>query len=398
MRGKGEGTITGLASGRYRARFTSGYTRSGSQRRLSRTFDTKREAQAWLREVGQQQDAGVFAEPTKVTVRDWTEQYLAALEIRPNTKHDYDKALAPVLERFGDTRLRDLTPVVIQAALNHWAKSRSPYQNRKTLARFKACLQEATRLELLSRNPAAPIRAPRLERGNILVWTAEEAGQVLMHASKTDHRLYTYVHVNLTTGLRREEMLGLRWQDLAFRQAGEVEVATLSVRQTCTYIKGKASFGPPKTRAGRRTLALDAGTVAVLRAWRERQVLERKLAKGRWQEHDLVFPSTRGTPAPESRLAYAFSDLAIKAKVPRIRLYDLRHTYASIAYEKGVPVKLIGERMGHTNIAFTLQTYVHTNDEQRRSAALGADHLYGFSLSPSGPVQDTAGEKEQDAV
>ncbi|AFZ67026.1 site-specific integrase [Deinococcus peraridilitoris] len=384
MRGKGEGNIEELPSGRYRARFVVGYHANGTPRRISKSFETKKQAQAWLRDQATAHESGLLVEPTKITVDEWLDQYLASLSIRANTDHDYTKALKPVRERFGHVRLRELTPVSIQAALNKWSKERTPYQNRKTMSRLKAALGEATRLELLARNPAAPVRAPKLERGLILVWTSKEAAQLLRYARDTDHRLYAYVHVNLTTGLRREEMLGLRWSDVELRKVQERELGVIHVRQTCTYITGKAHFGPPKTRAGWRDVALDEGTVQVLQAWRERQALERQLAdkseSRKWQDHDLVFPSSIGTAAAESRLAKAFRDLMEAAQVPRVRLYDLRHTYASIAYEKGVPVKLIGERMGHTNIAFTLQTYVHTNDEQRRAAAIGADHLYGLDL------------------
>ena len=373
MRGKGEGTIR-KREGRFEARLTiGGTTPNGSPRRVGATFDTKRAAQAWLSAQRQQRDQGTLLEPHRTTVREWVASYLDSLDVRPNTEHDYRKALAPVLDDLGHLMLRDLTPARVQQQLGRWSKARTPYQNRKTMRALKACLGEATRLELLARNPAAPVRAPRLEPKQILVWTGEEAARALAHARKVEHRLYPYLHLNLTTGLRREEMLGLRWADL------DLDGHQLHVRQTVTYIEGAAQFGPPKTAAGRRTLALDAGTVQVLRDWREAQGMLRakKTEKGKWTEHDLVFSSERGTAAAESRLARTMRDLMAAAEVPVIRLYDLRHSYASIAYERGVPVKLIGERLGHTQIAFTLQTYVHSNDAQRRAAALSAEELFG---------------------
>lgn len=398
MRGKGEGSIR-ERDGRFEARLTIlGYTPRGNPRRINATFATKRQAQAWLAAQRQLRDQGTLTEPHRTTVREWVASYLDGLDVRPNTRHDYTKALAPVLDDLGHLMLRDLTPARVQQQLARWTKVRTPYQNRKTMRALKACLGEATRLELLARNPAAPVRAPRLAPKTILVWTGQEAAQALAYARKVEHRLYPYLHLNLTTGLRREEMLGLRWSDV------DLDDHQLHVRQTVTYIEGEAQFGPPKTRAGARTLALDAGTVQVLRDWRETQGMLRakKSKKGKWVEHDLVFSSEKGTPAAESRLAKTMRELMVAAEVPVIRLYDLRHSYASIAYERGVPVKLIGERLGHTNIAFTLQTYVHASDSQRRAAALSAEDLFG---APSGTSGSTSAanlphdeNQEKDAV
>ena len=392
MRGKGEGTVKALPSGKWQARATVGLLPSGHPRRVTRSFSTKRDALRWLQDVAARLQAGTLSDSGKVTLGEWAAEYLASLTIRPNTRHDYEQALAPALARFGQLRLRDLTPAMVQAALNGWSRERTPYQNRKTLSRLRAVLEGAVRLELLARNPAAPIKLPRVERAQILVLTAQQAAQLLRRAHETGHRLSAYVHVNLTTGLRREEMFGLRWQDLDLGGG----VGTLHVRQTCVYVAGKPHFGPPKTRAGRRSLALDAGTIAALRGWAERQRLERRVAGESWVEHDLVFASRLGKPVAESRFAKTFRELLALAGVPRVRLYDLRHTYASIAYEKGVPVKLIGERLGHTSVAFTLQTYVHAGEDQRRNAALGAADLYGLDLlSASSAIHLPRGRKKE---
>lgn len=195
-----------------------------------------------------------------------------------------------------------------------------------------------------------------------------------------------------TEATRREEMLGLRWQDV------DLERGSLKVVQACTYLSGRPRFDRPKSRAGRRTISLDEGTAAVMRSWRSRLALERagQERRGRWTDLDLVFPSTVGTPFSEPALGPALRGIMARAGVPRIRAYDLRHSYASLAYEAGVPIKLIGERMGHANVAFTLQTYVHSNEQQRRAAALGTVELFGSRVRaerasavilPSTPVE-----------
>jgi integrase len=176
--------------------------------------------------------------------------------------------------------------------------------------------------------------------------------------------------------MRREELFGLRWSDINFDRA------ELKVQQCVTFINGRAIFGRPKTEDSQRTIYLDQGSIAVLRKQLEAVRLMRDVNASKWQEYDLVFPSKVGTPFQEGRLSDLFRKLCTDLQVTRIRPYDLRSTWASVALEAGVSVKVVSERLGHRDANFTLQVYVQTVESQHRKAAMDANTLYGTKPNP----------------
>jgi integrase len=173
----------------------------------------------------------------------------------------------------------------------------------------------------------------------------------------------------LFSGLRRAEVLGLHWKDVDFDQA------EIHVRSTLVQIKGDLLLGEPKTKAGRRSIAITKDTVEVLKAHLERQLLEQANALDGWQGSGFVFTSEIGAPINPGNLARSYKALIRAVDLPDIRFHDLRHTAASLSIRRGDSAKVVAERLGHTNIAFTLNTYVDVFAEQRRAAAFGMDDL-----------------------
>ena len=146
------------------------------------------------------------------------------------------------------------------------------------------------------------------------------------------------------------------------------------MRSSLVELKHKLVFSEPKTEASKRTISLASDAVRVLGEHRERQRLERERLEqdgrsGSWQDFDLVFPSEVGTPMNSGNVIRTFKILARAAGVTEIRLHDLRHTHASLLAFKGISAKVIADRLGYTNVAFTLQTYTHVYEAQRREAA-----------------------------
>jgi integrase len=167
-----------------------------------------------------------------------------------------------------------------------------------------------------------------------------------------------------TTGLRRGELLGLRWRDL------DLGAGRLSVTQTLVSVNYAVSFSTPKTAAGRRSVALDPATVAALRAHRVAVLEERlSLGLGAPTEDALAFTAIDGTPLHPGQFSDRFDRLVKAAGVPRIRFHDLRHTHATLALRAGVHPKVVSERLGHSTISVTLDTYSHAIPAMQEEAA-----------------------------
>jgi integrase len=163
--------------------------------------------------------------------------------------------------------------------------------------------------------------------------------------------------------MRRGEVLGLRWQDIDFDRR------RLSIRQTIISIDYRVEISEPKTARGRRSVALDTGTVTALRAHRAAQnQLKLKLGEA-WQDHDLVFCRDDGTPVHPDRFTQMFDKHVREGGLPRIRLHDLRHTHATLALAAGIHPKVVSERLGHSTVAFTMDVYSHAIPSMEAEAA-----------------------------
>jgi len=220
-----------------------------------------------------------------------------------------------------------------------------------SLDHMHKALADAVEDRLLQSNPADVAHRLPTDRPEMQVWSSNQIRSFLRHVS--DDRLFAMWRLAATTGMRRGELLGLRWVDL------DLDGATLSVSQT--RIKGQhgAEYGRPKTRKGRRVLALDPTTVASLRMHRVKQHSERLSWGPQWSDERLVFTRENGTPLDPDVVSQAFEKHIRGANLPRIRLHDLRHSYATAALKASVPSKVVSERLGHASVGTTLDIYSH---------------------------------------
>ncbi len=173
----------------------------------------------------------------------------------------------------------------------------------------------------------------------------------------------------LSLGLRRGELLGLRWQDVNF------ERGTLRVAQTLQIVANRPVMDEPKTERSKRTLPMPPIVVTALHEHRAQQLQARLLAGSAWQEYDLVFPSTIGTPWNMANLWEAFRKLTERAGVPPIRLHDLRHSCATFLAQQGVPPRTMMDILGHSDLSTTMQIYTHVLDEGKQDAMQRMDAL-----------------------
>jgi integrase len=192
---------------------------------------------------------------------------------------------------------------------------------------------------------------PKVSRPEMSVWTGEQLRAFL--ASLASDRLSAAFLLAATSGMRRGEILGLRWSDV------DLDAGRLAVRQQLVTTGYRLSFTEPKTNKGKRALDLDPATVGALRAHRSRQ-LEERLAWGEgYQDPGLVFTSEDGGPLHPQSFSGSFERHVRASGLPPIRLHDLRHTYATIALGAGMHPKVVSERLGHASITITLDTYSH---------------------------------------
>jgi integrase len=273
-----------------------------------------------------------------------------------------------IIPRLGHVPLRKLTPVHIEAFEADllrvgWVKPRagrkveredgasvderglSPQTVLHVHRVLSEALTHAVRLGVLSRNPAKPVKPPRPPSREIKILDKNEIKALLRAANGTD--LYVPVLV-ATTGVRRGELLALRWSDI------DLKAATLTVNQSLERIKGEFRFKSPKTRTSRRTISLPAMTVDALREHLTAQLEERfRLGLGRDRD-GLVFARPDGQPIDADSLTKAFGRLVAAVKVKPITLHGLRHTHISHLLMDGVHVKVVSERAGHANVTTTL--------------------------------------------
>jgi integrase len=269
-----------------------------------------------------------------------------------------------IAPRLGHRRLDRISPALLNdfyfAMLRSGRKrggGLSPRTVRYSHAILRKALGDAVRLGFLSANPALLADPPSAAAARSLVaktWTPAELGQFL-RATKA-HPLHVAFHLAAATGMRRGEVLGVRWDDIDF---GGSEVRIV---QTVIEVAHRITVGLPKTERSRRVVALDARTVALLLGH------QRTCGDG-GGTGSLVFANAEGSPLHPACFSYAFKRAVEMAGVPSIRFHDLRHTHATMALRAGVHPKVVSERLGHSTVSITLDVYSHAVPSMQREAA-----------------------------
>ena len=274
--------------------------------------------------------AGAADEAHALNVDQYLEEWFAGKRaLRPSTRASYRHHLTYYLiPQLGHYRLRELRPRHIDTLLDSIAvrgtrKELSPATQRRVYATLRTALNAAVRRRLVPYNPALAVELPAEHRTATVVWTADQASHFLRFT--TEDRLHPVFHLVLVTGLRRGEVTGLRWQDV------DLDLGLLRIRQQLVQVGGAIHVGPPKTKAGFRTIALDAGTVLVLRGHAAAQNAEREAWGPAWQSSGHVFCRENGAPLMPGLMTRRFRTLVGQAGLPPITFHALRHTSASLA-------------------------------------------------------------------
>jgi integrase len=290
--------------------------------------------------------------------------------VRASTLESYAaKVRLYVVPTLGHVPLQKLTPAHMQACYSALLKGDQGRGQAGVSARtvryvhaiLHRALKEAVGLGLVSRNVTDAVAPPKAPRPPIKSWDVADVRRFL-EAAATDEYSPIWL-IALHTGMRRGELLGLRWQDV------DLAHGVLRVCQSATTVKSGDRFTPPKTASGRRTIALDTSCVVALREHRVRQNARRLALGAAWQDYDLVFASEIGTPLNHANVYHRFVKLSQRAGVSRIPFHDLRHTHATLLMKHGVHPKVASERLGHADITLTQQTYSHVLPQMQQQAA-----------------------------
>jgi integrase len=303
-------------------------------------------------------DAGTFVMPgAKMTVAKFFDNWLASRKtgVRIRTYERYrSRAQKHIIPTLGRTLLDKLMAMQVQALLDKkfadGLSARSVLGIRILLA---AAWKQAMRWQLVPRNVAELVNVPRVENQEMRVLSPEQARTFL--TACRGEPLFPLWLLALSSGLRRGEMLALSWADLDLDRGTLLVRRSISRSQTAGLV-----ISEPKPSRGRRTVRLSEPIVVALRTHRTRQ-LERRLSAGPdWKEADYVFTSSIGTPIDAKALAHVFTALLEKAKLPRIRIHDLRHSAVTIALAEGIHPKSVSAMLGHSRISLTLDVYSHS--------------------------------------
>lgn len=237
-------------------------------------------------------------------------------------------------------------------------------------------LQTAVKWGLVGRNVADAVDPPRIRRSEMQTWDEDDVNRFLENAK--DSPYYALFYTALFTGMRRSELLALRWQDVDFIYS------QIYVSRSSHQLKdGSFIFTQPKSAKSRRTIALTPSTILMLREYHEEQKLERDMTGNPLTDGDLVFSDIEGKPLRPNTITRAWTTLAAKCGLKVIRLHDARHTHASLMLKQGIHPKVVQERLGHSTIAMTLDIYSHVAPGIQQAAAESFDKVLNKSVSKS---------------
>lgn len=353
---------------------------SGKRRYLNRSIKgTRKDAQKYLNNALRDKDLGVFVEPASTTVDAYLDKWLSSVvraRVREATFDDYEYLLNRfVRPAFGNRKLSDVRPLDVQKLYGEMTndKGLSARSVRMVHAVLSSAMKQAVKWNMLSRNPCDSAELPRMVRREMQALSPETASRFLEAAKDDKHGIV--LSFALATGMRPEEYLALKWSDV------DLQTGSVTVTRTLVWRKGGGwYFGEPKTSRSRRSMPLPRSLVSSLAEHRRRQGEARLKIGPTYKNNDLVFATGEGTPLLIRNLTRRhFQPILKRAGLPEtLRLYDLRHSCATLLLSAGENPKVVSERLGHASIVLTLDTYSHVLPSMQQAATEKLERiLYG---------------------
>jgi len=360
-RANNEGSINKRNDGRWEGKIIVGIKSDGKPDRKSVYGKTQKEVKEKLEALKSHLRLGTYAAPSSITVKQWLSIWVndyAQVATRTSTYKKYFSLIkSHIIPAIGNIRLQDLKTNVIQNLFATLLKSGNLRTKKglspSTVAEIhlilnQACAQ-AIANNLINKNPVTATKKPSRNHHEINPYTKEEL-DLFLDAAK-DHRLYPAFLLEAHTGLRRSELLGLKWKDLDFIK-GTVTIVRANKVDTKSDMQ-------TKTKSGNRTIVIAKKTLPVLAEHKRQQDMLQKQLGDAYINEEFIFCQQNGKRSCPRSFSRSFNQLLRKRQLRKIRFHDLRHTHATLLLAKGIPVDLVSKQLGHASIRITLENYSH---------------------------------------
>ncbi|MEA4827195.1 MAG: site-specific integrase [Clostridium sp.] len=329
------------------------------------SFKTKKEAEIVLNDALVKLNNNTFVIPEKLLLKDflmtWLDTY--AINLSPTTYVGYKQIICNhLIPELGNIELQKLHPIKIQQYYN----SKSKNLKGKTLLQHHRVLRKALnyawKMQLLSKNPADLVDAPKVKKFEATVLEPKDVKRLLNAVKNTRFEVPT--NLALSLGLRLGEILGLRWSDVDFQNE------TITIEQTLVRAGTTLIFKDPKTEGSKRVISSPIELLNLLKDHKIKQMELQIRSGGEYiNKHNLVCTKDNGDTLNTSSFSHAFGDFIKKLDIPHVRFHDLRHTNATLMLLSGTPAKVASSRLGHSTINITLDLYSHVLKDMNKDAA-----------------------------
>ena len=367
-RSNGEGNIRKRKDGRWEGRYTAGHDpETGKQIFKNVLGKTQSEVKEKLKKALEEAKKVDVTRTGKYTVETWMDEWfenVAKLKVRPSSHQTYrgyiDHHIAPnigiiPLEKLSTMDLQKLYRKLMNKGRVERieAKDQPKGLSAKTVRNINqvisSALDFAVAQKIIPENPSKAVVLPKVEHKEMQTIPAEQLQAFLAEAKATG--VYEMYYIELATGLRRGELLGLKWQDIDWKNG------VIKVRRSIARVNGEIVESPLKTKNSYRAVTISSQAIEVL-----------KQQKAKTNDH-YVFPSPNGGPISPDSVNNMLKRVLARAGIPKVRFHDLRHTFATIALQNGVDIKTVSGMLGHFSAGFTLDTYAHVTTSAQKEAA-----------------------------
>lgn len=342
-----------------------------------------KKAQEWLEKV----QGGLMPDADKVMIGEWIDRWLqdyVKSNVRVKSYDKYESCLCDYVKpQFGHMQIGRLKEPDLQRFFNWLLKEGGKKGQGLSTSTVKAtrrymsmCFDQAIKSGILQKNVVKDTKPVKLVKKEIMPLNKEQAAQLTKIAKETGEMQHMAILLALSTGMRLGEIFGLKWDCV------EIEKGIVYVKQALVTSKSGQLFQEPKTAASRRKIPLPTDVTKELRKYKKWQDWQRHLIGDKWDDNDMVLANSFGRVVDTSNFTSRyFKNMLVQAGINRsVKFHDLRHTHATLLLLQGVNVKVVSERLGHTSIKMTLDTYSHVLPDMQETAVKALEGLFTKTL------------------